>query len=223
MNKQLENECPDEINVLTKSSSRYMSKTGCLMMSTAILLLSHTEQIKAFNTPSTQSHTFHHHLSNTRLDMSTTTPINKKAAELVKKIVRTSSSPVVVSAEAEALSHSSTTMKLIPSFEIFQILPDDEGGFSPLESSGNSMREKVDIDMEDTLSGLALGDYKGCGGKKKIESLPDPFAMVEKELKPFSDSITELVSSDQPILSMAAKHFFEKGTANDFVQLLCNS
>jgi len=210
MNKQLENECPDEINVLTKSSSRYMSKTGCLMMSTAILLLSHTEQIKAFNTPSTQSHTFHHHLSNTRLDMSTTTPINKKAAELVKKIVRTSSSPVVVSAEAEALSHSSTTMKLIPSFEIFQILPDDEGGFSPLESSGNSMREKVDIDMEDTLSGLALGDYKGCGGKKKIESLPDPFAMVEKELKPFSDSITELVSSDQPILSMAAKHFFEK-------------
>merc|ERR1712238_156771 len=60
--------------------------------------------------------------------------------------------------------------------------------------------------MGDTL----LGDYKGCGGKKKIESLPDPFAMVEKELKPFSDSITELVSSDQPILSMAAKHFFEK-------------
>lgn len=34
--------------------------------------------------------------------------------------------------------------------------------------------------------------------------------MVEKELKPFSDSIKELVSTDQPILSMAAKHFFEK-------------
>jgi geranyl diphosphate synthase len=34
--------------------------------------------------------------------------------------------------------------------------------------------------------------------------------MVEQELKPFSDSIKELVSTDQPILSMAAKHFFEK-------------
>merc|ERR1712194_661109 len=33
---------------------------------------------------------------------------------------------------------------------------------------------------------------------------------VEKELQPFSDSIKELVATDQPILSMAAKHFFEK-------------
>jgi len=34
--------------------------------------------------------------------------------------------------------------------------------------------------------------------------------MVEKELKPFADSISELVSNDQPVLNMAAKHFFEK-------------
>ena len=34
---------------------------------------------------------------------------------------------------------------------------------------------------------------------------PDPFKLVENELKPFSDSISELVSTDQPILSMAAK------------------
>jgi len=52
--------------------------------------------------------------------------------------------------------------------------------------------------------------FKGCGGSLKIETLPDPFQMVEKELQPFSDSIKELVSTDQPILSMAAKHFFEK-------------
>jgi len=40
--------------------------------------------------------------------------------------------------------------------------------------------------------------------------------LVEKELKPFSDSISELVSNDQPILSMAAKHFFEKRQGKRF-------
>merc|ERR1712087_294520 len=63
---------------------------------------------------------------------------------------------------------------------------------------------------DDKLEGVQLSMFKGCGGKMKIESLPDPFRMVEKELQPFSDSIKELVSTDQPILSMAAKHFFEK-------------
>merc|ERR1712151_1249210 len=48
------------------------------------------------------------------------------------------------------------------------------------------------------------------GGKTKIGTLPDPFKMVEKELKPFAESISELVSNDQPVLNMAAKHFFEK-------------
>ena len=38
-----------------------------------------------------------------------------------------------------------------------------------------------------------------------MSSLPEPFKLVEGELQPFSDSIAELVSSDQPILSMAAK------------------
>lgn len=120
--------------------------------------------------------------------------------------------PVVVSEEAEALSHSTTTMKLVPSYELFQILTEEEGGFIPEVTSGNSLRdgEVLKKHSEDTLAGKQLADYKGLGGKKNIESLPDPFKMVEKELKPFADSISELVSSDQPILSMAAKHFFEK-------------
>jgi len=109
-------------------------------------------------------------------------------------------------------------MKLIPSYELFQILPDDEGGFTPHTTYGNALRHKhrtndeasMHAEMEDEYSSLDLGEYEGCGGKKKINKLPDPFKMVEKELKPFADSITELVSSDQPILSMAAKHFFEK-------------
>mmetsp|Transcript_30953 Transcript_30953/g.65401 ORF Transcript_30953/g.65401 Transcript_30953/m.65401 type:complete len:513 (-) Transcript_30953:134-1672(-) len=120
--------------------------------------------------------------------------------------------PVVVSAEAEALSHSETTVKLTPSFNLFQILPEDEGGRVPNTVAGNGMRDAdvLKVGVPDTMWDFKLSDYKGLGGTKKIETLPDPFKMVEKELQPFSDSIKELVSTDQPVLSMAAKHFFEK-------------
>lgn len=117
--------------------------------------------------------------------------------------------PVVVSKEAEALSHSDTTLKLIPSYDLFQMLSEEEGGEIPDTVSGNAMRGKLEKDT-DELANLKLSDFKGLGGKKRIETLPDPFKMVEKELQPFSDSIKELVSTDQPILSQAARHFFEK-------------
>lgn len=139
------------------------------------------------------------------------------------------SKPVVVSAEAEALSHSETTMKLIPSFDLFQLLEKDEGGLIPDTVAGNAMRDGtlLKIGMPDTLEGMQLSDYKGLGGTKKIEDLPDPFKMVEKELQPFADSIKELVSTDQPILSMAAKHFFEKRHGKRFrptiVQLMAKA
>jgi len=81
--------------------------------------------------------------------------------------------------------------------------------------------------MGDELEGLKLSMFKGCGGSARIESLPDPFKMVEKELQPFSESIKELVSTDQPILSMAAKHFFEKRHGKRFrptiVQLMAKA
>lgn len=120
--------------------------------------------------------------------------------------------PVVVSAESEALSHSKTTMKLTPSFDLFQLLPEAEGGMAPHTIPGNALRDSdvLKVGMPDTLWDMKLMDYIGLGGKSKIETLPDPFQLVEKELQPFSDSIKELVSTDQPILSMAAKHFFEK-------------
>lgn len=129
-----------------------------------------------------------------------------------------SSKPVVVSAEAEALSHSSTTMKLIPSYDLFQLLPEEEGGVVPETTSGNAVRDpnSSKIGVEDDLDGLSLYDFKGVGGDKKIEQFPDPFKMVDKELQPFSDSIKELVSTDQPVLSMAAKHFFEKRQGKRF-------
>jgi geranylgeranyl pyrophosphate synthase len=34
--------------------------------------------------------------------------------------------------------------------------------------------------------------------------------LVKKDLAPFSDSIKELVETENPVLTAAAKHFFEK-------------
>ncbi|CAM9622745.1 unnamed protein product, partial [Discosporangium mesarthrocarpum] len=38
----------------------------------------------------------------------------------------------------------------------------------------------------------------------------DPFKLVRDDLSPFTDTIQDLVDTDSPVLSMAAKHFFEK-------------
>lgn len=151
---------------------------------------------------------------------SSSSPVSRLAmsavANDVSKKAKFRPNPVVVSAEAEALSHSDTTMKLTPSYELFQLLAEEEGGESPAVTEGNKLRDGSVLKglngktIDDPLEGLQLSTFVGCGGKTKIETLPDPFKMVEKELQPFSDSIKELVSSDQPILSMAAKHFFEK-------------
>lgn len=109
----------------------------------------------------------------------------------------------------------------------------------PQTTSGNACRDEAILKTgrpDDTLASVRLNEYKGfpsidnngaSAGTKKIEDLPDPFKMVEKELQPFSDSIKELVSSDQPILSMAAKHFFEKRHGKRFrptiVQLIAKA
>jgi hypothetical protein len=43
---------------------------------------------------------------------------------------------------------------------------------------------------------------------------PEPFAMVSNELQPLSDYVREMVVSENPVLTMAASHFFEKVSAN---------
>lgn len=143
------------------------------------------------------------------------TPIEMKSSntQQPRKI-----SPVVVSEKAEALSHSVTTLKLTPSFELFQLLSTEEGGKIPNIVPGNENRDTTNLKAgrSDTLLGLQLNSFAELGGRTPIETLPDPFKMVEKELQPFSDSIKELVSTDQPILSMAAKHFFEKRQGKRF-------
>ena len=71
------------------------------------------------------------------------------------------------------------------------------------------------------------GAYLGFDPALIFLPRPYPFKMVEKELKPFSDSMKELVSTDQPVLSMAAKHFFEKRHGKRFrptiVQLMAKA
>lgn len=187
------------------TSSRRHRLTAAGVLSTAVLFMgsaeafvSNTNQFQPLSLQSLES-------ASTRLTMSA-------VADDKTKPKKFRPNPVVVSAEAEALSHSDSTMKLTPSYELFQMLTEEEGGEIPPISSGNALRDGTIIkgEAEDKLAGLQMSSFVGCGGKTKIETLADPFKMVEKELQPFSDSITELVSSDQPILSMAAKHFFEK-------------
>jgi len=171
--------------------------TGVMLVGTANALVHNSMQLRS-----------RHYASTT----SSSLAITMSAVENDKK-TKFRTSPVVVSAEAEALSHSDTTLKLIPSYDLFQMVTEEEGGKSPEITTGNVMRDATVLKgtgKGDKLDGVQLSMFKGCGGKMKIETLPDPFKMVEKELQPFSDSIKELVATDQPILSMAAKHFFEK-------------
>lgn len=189
-----------------RMKKRGTSRRGVLASSvfTGILIMGSTEAFTSCKQPGRCPSMFAVE-SPSRLTMSAVADETTKAGKYRPN-------PVVVSAEAEALSHSETTMKLTPSYELFQMLTEEEGGEVPEITSGNTLRDGtvLKIGLPDTLQDLELSSYVGCGGKTKIETLPDPFKMVEKELQPFSDSIKELVSTDQPILSMAAKHFFEK-------------
>lgn len=192
----------------TKRRNMLLSHGRFVLAAAALLVL----QTDAFTTSQNQPwHPSH-------LQTATVHRMSMIASELKKEKPSQSShgasrsKPVVVSEEAEALSHSATTMKLTPSYDLFQMLTEEEGGVIPPKMSGNAMRDGSALKNgeEDTLAGTKLSSYEGLGGKNKIEGLPDPFKMVERELKPFADSIAELVSTDQPVLSMAAKHFFEK-------------
>jgi len=178
--------------------------TGVLLMGTVEAWIHNSMQLKS-----------RHHASTISVRSSSSKSTLSVMMSSVKDEKKTKfrPNPIVVSAEAEALSHSDTTMKLTPSYDLFQLLTEEEGGEIPITSIGNAMRDGTLLKgtgKDDKLDGLTLSMFKGCGGNARIDTLPDPFKMVEKELQPFSDSIKELVSTDQPILSMAAKHFFEK-------------
>ena len=183
------------------SHGRFVLAAAALVLQANAFSAPHKQQWRPSTLQTTPSTV--HQVSMTATDLK----MDSKASSSTSR-----SKPVVVSEEAEALSHSATTMKLTPSYDLFQMLTEEEGGTVPPTMSGNAMRDGAALHDggKDTLANEILAEYEGLGGKKRIETLPDPFKMVEKELKPFADSISELVSTDQPVLSMAAKHFFEK-------------
>ena len=46
---------------------------------------------------------------------------------------------------------------------------------------------------------------------------PEPFGLVADDLQPLADYVRELVVSENPVLTMAASHFFEKVKYYQFV------
>ena len=46
--------------------------------------------------------------------------------------------------------------------------------------------------------------------KGPVPAGPDPFQYVSSELQPLSDLVKELMVSENPVLSMAATHFFDQ-------------
>jgi len=211
----------------SESCSRSNDKRGIrLSLSLSILFISLQNYCYGYSSFSSLLTRRRSHLISENLCMTATFNRETKHTTNVKPI-SAPSSPVVVSEKAEALSHSATTMKLTPSYLLFQLLPLNEGGTYPEICNGNIQRDSTILKISDTRSDLLLSDFVSLGGKKRIEELPDPFKMVEKELQPFSESVKELVSSDQPLLSMAAKHFFEKRHGKRFrptvVQLIAKA
>ena len=49
---------------------------------------------------------------------------------------------------------------------------------------------------------------------------PEPFSMVSEELQPLSDYVKELVVSENPVLTMAASHFFNQVNSNHFFNIM---
>ena len=195
----------------------------CLIALSIVLISEGSAFLQTFPTTTTKSYDRSKFIVKVSLQA---TPVERKANNVEQQRKLT---PVVVSEKAEALSHSGTTLKLTPSFALFQMLAEEEGGVAPPTVPGNERRDAMSMKAgrPDTLTNVKLSSYQGIGGKVPIENLPDPFKLVDKELQPFSDSIKELVSTDQPILSMAAKHFFEKRQGKRFrptiVQLIGKS
>jgi len=215
----------NSVDSILHNNKRSPSTTLKSSMLLALLAIQNVQSFNSYQLP------LHARTATTR-SMSATAP--EKQEELIHKYPKIvngfkKSAPIVVSEKSEALSHSQTTLKLVPSYDLFRMLPKDEGGVTPKTVEGNMSRDDVilKVGRPDTCDNLQLKDYAGLGGKTKIGTLPDPFKMVEKELKPFAASISELVSSDQPVLNMAAKHFFEKLQGKRFrptiVQLLAKA
>lgn len=83
-------------------------------------------------------------------------------------------------------THSAAPLEIVPAIDVYAKVPPGKKNFVVSDSP-----------------------VKGWMAARE-EMGPDPFKLVSAELAPFSDNIKELVENDHPVLSKAAKHFFEQ-------------
>jgi len=60
----------------------------------------------------------------------------------------------------------------------------------------------------DNSEAAAVSSYL-MTAKGPVPEGPEPFGLVSEELQPLSDYVKELVVSENPVLTMAASHFFD--------------
>merc|ERR1712238_443420 len=133
--------------------------------------------------------------------------------------------PVVVSAEAEALSHSDTTMKLTPSYDLFQLLTEEEGGEIPITSIGNAMRDGTLLKgtgKDDKLDGLTLSMFKGCGVMPGLIRYQIHSKWLKKNYNLFQILSKNLYQPINQFCRWLQNIFSRNDTGRDFVQLLYN-
>lgn len=82
--------------------------------------------------------------------------------------------------------------------------------FARLPAPGEMSTELQADFLETMLEKEALDDSRA------VSQTLDPFKLVEKDLEPLSQYVLELVDSENPVLTMAASHFFEKKQGKRF-------
>ena len=84
----------------------------------------------------------------------------------------------------------------------------------PPESTVDSIMPPADLTPAvDKYERLPLGERQetySMSAKGKGPDGPDPFKLVANELSPLSDFVKDLVVSENPVLTMAASHFFDQ-------------
>lgn len=113
---------------------------------------------------------------------------SRRVAPLRVGHARTALSVAASTVETDALE----PIEIIPAIEVYEQVPPKNG----------KNRVKFASAAEGAAT-LLPPEHQG-------ENAPDPFKLVADELAPFSDNIKELVETSHPVLSHAAKHFFEK-------------
>jgi hypothetical protein len=116
-----------------------------------------------------------------------------------------------------------SSLLFLPSFSYY-------GKFAILKSSITNSRQRIfvavmppadltpAVDKYDSLNNNDDFDTYFMRAQGPEPKGPEPFAYVSSDVQPLSDYVKELVVSENPVLTMAASHFFDQVTGAK----LCN-